>query len=330
MMCARKPTLENSSPPIPDGKHARQPECTAALWLYFNMGLRYEQRVQHLRQKETQIAVETARPEKKKAPRVADPEKFWGNRYDFEIFTSQLALKFASDPTTFTDDNSRINYAALLLQDRAYDWLQPHINKTTGSIDFNIYEEFINALGEAFADPDAQATAERALRNLRQGTLSCASYYSRFVTIASKLKWNEEAKIYTFRAGLRDELKDLLVGKTEVPTERLSTFANYMITLDNSWQARQMEKKMGRPDNFRFRHNAPTTRSQQSTSQNTQNQFSGNRSTTKDGHYPRAMELDGAQKGKKITDAQRNYRRANNLCMYCGKSGHFASNCNAN
>src|SRR5690606_12721544 len=148
--------------------------------------------------------------------------------------------------------------------------------------------------------------------------------------IASKLKWNEEAKIYAFRAGLRDELKDLLVGKTEVPAERLSSFANYMISLDNSWQARQMEKKSGRLDSFRFQHRTTTTRNQQSSSQSTQNPFSGNRSTTKDGHYPRAMELDGAQRGKKLTDAQRNYRRANNLCMYCGKPGHFASNCNAN
>src|SRR5690606_20626673 len=87
-MCARNPTLENSSPPTADGKHARQPECIALLWLYYNMGLQYEQRRQFLNQKETQVAVETARPEKKKAPRVADPIKFDGNRNNFDTFTS--------------------------------------------------------------------------------------------------------------------------------------------------------------------------------------------------------------------------------------------------
>src|SRR5690606_39272374 len=149
-MNAIKPTLENSSPPVPDGSHARLAESAILLWMYYHMGLRYERKQQFLRQKETQIAVETVRPEKKKAPRVADPEMFWGNRNDYEAFTSQLVLKFASDPTTFTDDKSKINYAALLLQDRAYDWLQPHINKTTGAIDFNTYEDFVKALGEAF------------------------------------------------------------------------------------------------------------------------------------------------------------------------------------
>ena len=123
----------------------------------------------------------------------------------------------------------------------------------------------------------------------------------------------------------------MLVGKLDVPSDRLSTFANYMITLDNSWHARQLEKKSKQHmDNIlRFRPKTHFPQKPQS-SQNTQNPYSGNRSTTKDGHYPRAMELDGAQRGKKLTDAQRNYRRANNLCMYCGKSGHFASNCSTN
>src|SRR5690606_36263718 len=155
--------------------------------------------------------------------------------------------------------------------------------------------------------PDAQATAERELRTLKQGNNSCASYYSKFVTIASKLNWNEDAKIYTFRTGLRDELKDLLVGKLDVPSDRLSTFANYMITLDNSWHARQLEKKAKQHmDNILTCRPKTQLPQKPQSSQNTPNPYSGNRPTTKDGHYPRAMELDGAQRGKKLTDAQRN------------------------
>src|SRR5690606_35278323 len=104
------------------------------------MGQKYQLYTQYTRQKSAQIAIEAARPEKKVVPKVSEPEKFRGDRNKYEVFVTQLALKFASNPAAFVDDNSKINYAALLLTDRAYDWLQPHINKTNGIVDIASYD----------------------------------------------------------------------------------------------------------------------------------------------------------------------------------------------
>ena len=42
------------------------------------------------------------------------------------------------------------------------------------------------------------------------------------------------------------------------------------------------------------------------------------------------MDLDSTatRKFKPLTDAKKKHRRENNLCMYCGKAGHMAAQCN--
>jgi hypothetical protein len=39
------------------------------------------------------------------------------------------------------------------------------------------------------------------------------------------------------------------------------------------------------------------------------------------------MDLSAGRRKGPLSDKEKAHRRANNLCMYCGKSGHFASTC---
>jgi hypothetical protein len=59
-----------------------------------------------------------------------------------------------------------------------------------------------------------------------------------------KLDWNESTKIYMFRKGLRDEVKDLLVGKNH--SQRFVEYVQQCISLDNEWNARHEERKTKR------------------------------------------------------------------------------------
>jgi hypothetical protein len=72
--------------------------------------------------------------------------------------------------------------------------------------------EFFLALQAAFDDLDTLGTIERDLWALKQET-SCLAYYLKFVPLVSILGWTSNmVKITHFRRGLKENLKDLLVG----------------------------------------------------------------------------------------------------------------------
>jgi hypothetical protein len=180
-------------------------------------------------------------------PRIAkvnNPDPYYGDRSKLQIFISQLALKFSANSHEFPSDQVKLSYAGSYLRGDAFAWFAPQV-KETGEVDYATYAEFVKGLRDAFGDPDEVATAEREIQELRQGTGTCSTYYAQFTRIMSKLDWNDATKIYMFRRGLREELKDLLVGKDH--SQEFVVFVKQCITLDNEWQARQQEKKARRP-----------------------------------------------------------------------------------
>ncbi|KAK9350590.1 hypothetical protein V1523DRAFT_419370 [Lipomyces doorenjongii] len=59
------------------------------------------------------------------------------------------------------------------------------------------------------------------------------------------LQLDEASKIYEFRNGLRDEVRDLLIGR-EIPAD-LNAFVHLCIAVDSAWLSRQQEKKLRLP-----------------------------------------------------------------------------------
>ncbi|KAF5202054.1 Retrotransposon-derived protein peg10 [Thalictrum thalictroides] len=239
------------------------------------------------------------------------PEEFRGDRNKYKSFVSQLALIFGANPHRMRSDKAKIHYAASYLRGPAFEWLEPFINELDGDIIFKTYPEFLEGLKGGFADPDEYATAEKQIENLVQKT-SCSAYYSQFVALLAQLQWTEDAvKIHHFRKGLKNQIKDLLVGR-DMPT-KMSEFAALCIKLDNQIEARAQERR----DNKPFRppgnsylappfQNLPPPPSQ---------------SAPKPSQLPvgEPMELDSA--------ARQAFRKANNLCTYCGKTGHWVKDC---
>ena len=152
-----------------------------------------------------------------------------------------MQLVFSSDPLRFSADLAKIAYSAFFLRDLALSWFSPHLDLSTGLSDFITYSEFFSALQAAFDDPDALGIAERDLWALKQET-SCSAYYSKFVPLVSIFGWTSNTvKITYFCRGLKENLKDLLVGR-DMPLN-FSFYANKCISLDNDLFARQKEKK---------------------------------------------------------------------------------------
>lgn len=167
-----------------------------------------------------------------------------------------------------------------------------------------------------FADPDQYATAEREIENLNQRG-SCSSYYSQFVALIAQLGWTEDSvKIHYFRRGLKDSIKDNLVGK-DCPTT-ISEFAALCVKLDNQIEARRREKFF-LPESSK---QLPTFLRPQIMShfqKPIENHTSDTPQPMSNQPVSDPMELDAA--------SRKSYRRANNLCTYCGVSGHWVRDC---
>ncbi|KAF4301680.1 hypothetical protein GTA08_BOTSDO10407 [Botryosphaeria dothidea] len=247
----------------------------------------------------TVSSLETPAP-RPRIPKVSDLEPFKGERTRFRNFATQLQLKFASDPSAFATDTARITYAGSYLRDAAYTWFTPYVSASTSWVNFDNYESFYQALKAAFDDPDSYATAERSLLALKQDK-SCSTYYSRFLSLITTLSWKENAvKIYYFRLGLKENLKDLLVRRS-MPLE-FEKFAETCIALDNQLYARTIEKK------------TPVTRTPTSTPLFIPATPRSSSPAPTSIPQSKPMELDAS--------ARKAYRRANNLCAYCGNPNH--------
>lgn len=240
------------------------------------------------------------------------PDEFRGERSQYKSFASQLALAFRADPSKFRDDQAKINFAATYLRGPAFDWLQPYIRESDGEVLFQSYKLFLTSLEAGFADPDAYATAEKEIEESTQ-KYSCSAYYSQFVGLLAQLRWTEDpVKIHYFRRGLKEDIKDLLVGR-DLP-ETITEFAALCIKLDNQITARARERNPPKAPGYPINNVTPIT---QTSNLPRFIPMSSTPATTQPTGDP--MELDAA--------SRKAYRKANNLCTYCGASGHWVKNC---
>jgi hypothetical protein len=293
-------------PQIPEDAGTSQ--CAVALWEFFWQGYRYSESIAN-----DKLAAAAATSDSERTPKLSPPEYYRGDRDQFADFIAQLHLVFNSDPQAFRKDQAKISYAGSYMRGAAKRWFNPHIDKKNGRIAFDSWKVFVQKFRSAFLDPDALATAERKIQELRQGSDPCAAYHAQFVSYMAILGWDEKSKIATFKRGLRSEVKDLLVGR-DIPTD-FEEFVSLCIKLDNSWRERQQDKK-----------GSNLVRVQTSSNSNSGNSGnSGNSLTpTSVGTHSGPMDISAGRRGP-LTKRERDHRIANNLCMYCGKSGHFAS-----
>ena len=172
----------------------------------------------------------------------------------------------------------------------------------------------MSELKAAFDDPDAYKTAQRKIQALRQGTKDCSTYNAEFVPLATILRIDDRTKISYFQQGLNDALQDSLAQQLLLP-EEFNEYVQACIKIDNQLRARKEQKSAHRSHDGRF---------------------TPHQNTTATGTQPGPMDLSAAGRGPQrtqgqkrtpLTEAQKKHHRDNNLCLYCGSAGHWASNC---
>jgi Ty3 transposon capsid-like protein len=221
--------------------------------------------------------------------KVLDPEPFFGDRSRLRDFISQIRLVIQAQPSRFVTEQQKVIFTVTFLRGPAFSWIQPYLESTEAPLLLHSFESLITELKRVFGDPNQVASAERQLRQLKQ-TRSVTQYASEFRRISSLANWNDPALKSQFYVGLKDIIKDYLVRLDQPNT--LDELIELSINADNRLYDRYLEKS--------------------------KNNFYYPRENTTINHLQKKFSID-------YTEKQR--RRDNKLCMYCGSSNHQISEC---
>ena len=194
------------------------------------------------------------------------------------------------------------------LSGTAGTWFQPHMNTSTGEFTFATWAAFVEALRAACDDPDAYQTAERQILALKQDR-DCSSYHTAFVPLAMILSYDARTKISYFRRGLHRKLRTALSYQST--PDDFDALVQFCIKIDNQNRSECELRDPPRTQGGQYALSGPSTST--GTNSGPMDLSAGTRTTYK------------SQKRGSVTLIEKECRRENNLYLYCGSPGHWAS-----
>ncbi|CCO37993.1 hypothetical protein BN14_12154 [Rhizoctonia solani AG-1 IB] len=192
------------------------------------------------------------------------------------------------------------------MEGTASAWALPHLaNLGTDKATIKSVNDFDRAFERAFFDPNEQRVAERKITTLTQ-TTTAAAYATDFRTLLMSLDWNDAALRAQFYKGLHWHVKQQLAQKEDQPQD-LETLIAAAIRIDNV----RHELEISRPPRENRSKSAATT------------------STTCTAHTGTpCIDSDCLKSDPNyVSEAERQRRRNEKLCIKCGKAGRQFAEC---
>ncbi|CEL62860.1 hypothetical protein RSOLAG1IB_10536 [Rhizoctonia solani AG-1 IB] len=191
------------------------------------------------------------------------------------------------------------------MEGTASAWALPHLaNIGTVKATIRTVDDFDKAFERAFFDPDEQRAAERKITSLIQ-TTTTAAYATEFRTLLMSLDWNDAALRAQFYKGLHWHVKQQLAQKEDQPRD-LETLIAAAIRIDNVRRELEISRSP--------RENRPKPTATTATSR------------TNPG-TPRVDSERLKSDPNYVSEAERQRRRDEKLCIKCGKAGHRFAEC---
>ncbi len=235
-------------------------------------------------------------------PRVPTPPLYDGDPRACRPFLSQCAITFTLQPITFATEAARVAFVITLLTGRAREWGTTVWEKQLPfCATFELFrQEMIKVFDRSVTGKEAASQLVR----LRQGESSVTDFSIQFRTLAVLCGWNEAALWDVFREGLNPEIQD------EIAIHDLPASFDDLVDL-----ALRVETRIN------LRHQRVMARPSRSIPLH----FASEASTV---HPELLPEVEPMQVGRTRLAMEEKQRRFNQrLCLYCGKSGHFAAAC---
>lgn len=265
----------------------------------------------------------------KPEPKVKDPETFHGNRNSLSAFITECELVFELQPSRFTDERTKASYMISLLRDTPLLAIRPLMSAEPRPAMFNDHKLLVEYLRTSYGDPDEKGTARRKLKGVRQNG-SASAYFAELQQYIAVLGWKEQEQIVD-RAidGLKPHLKDEIARSNVLP-KTLSDLISFVIPLDNRMYEREIERKHESKDSNKVTTTRTTVTSAPAAVATTTRAFTNAPApiTNTNQRFAQATGQQGqsAPRGP-LSDAEKQRRRDNNLCLRCGDPGHVLVDC---
>ncbi|QRW22949.1 Retrotransposable element Tf2 protein [Rhizoctonia solani] len=204
----------------------------------------------------------------------------------------------------FPTDQEVLSFLLMNMKDTAGAWAHPHLDQLgSHRAIIQTVEDFRREFLAAFGNPDATRAAERQITHLTQ-TGTCAEYITKFRTIAMDLDWNNAALRGQFARGLHWEVSRLIATRERRPTTLLE-LQNAALVIDNALHEE--------------RASHPPKGSKSGTSSTPNRGASTGQQATRPGRLSSDPNF--------VSEEEQNRRRAEGLCIKCGKAGHKFAEC---
>ena len=279
------------------------------------------------------LAALPARPDPTKT-KLCAPDPFNGTEtIKLQSFLVQCQLNFADRPSAFATDRAKVNYAMSHLKGVALAWFEPYyLEVATPGVPpplfMTDYEAFCEELKTNFGPSDPVGDAESKLRTLlMKSDQRIAKYVVNFNRLATQVLWGENALWYQFHAGLPDRIKDQIanVGKPATLMD-LRTLAQ---NIDHRyWERKSEVSRKSKPS----LSNPQTKPSMTTSTSSTYRLYT--KSSSSSASSPKASsssyekpDISHLLSEGKLLDSERQRWIKENLCIYCGASGHMAKEC---
>ena len=249
-------------------------------------------------------------PQTRLSEKLPDAPVFSGERKELRTFIASLRLKLQGNADRYPLPQNQLQYAYSRLSGKAAQQVLPRV-KSAG-IDFVDLEDMIRFLENAFGDPDRKASAQRELQTLKQKNQDFATFIAEFLRVAPDAEFNEESQKAMLLSSLSRELRELLINH-DIP-DTLGGLISLCQKLDSKQRAFR-DSNMVRSTTRSFFNTAQKTSTPKSTG-----------TTSTSGPEPMDLSTTYHKKGP-LTDAEKDRRRKQGLCLFCRGAGHFAMTC---
>jgi len=276
--------------------------------------------------------------------KVHEPDTFDGmDPKKLQTFLVQCELCFQDRAKAFRQDRARVTFAQSYLKGMMLEWFEPDLLNSGNPADrprwMDSWVHFIAELQSTFGPHDPVADAEHQLEHLRmKDSYRVTRYIVDFNRLASQVQdYGDGALRCLFYSGLPDHLKD------EITRVRKPLTLNGLRTLCQEIDVRYWERKDEISRTMKSQPISSTTKPSNSGG----NSSNSGQEKSKTGNPSSSANSSGSSKatsnqsssgsrpdltnklGKdgKLTADERKRCLENNLCMFCGDTGHFTDNC---
>ncbi|KAL6491530.1 hypothetical protein MHYP_G00018750 [Metynnis hypsauchen] len=222
---------------------------------------------------------------------IALPERYDGSPDLCQGFLMQCSMFIEHHPEQFLTEIDKIHFVISLLTGKAKAWASALFTQNSNIL---ISEtRFLDSFKAVFNHPLTGRDVGNSLCDIRQGKRSAADYALEFRTLAAGSGWSKVALLTVYKRGLRRDLQAEMVCRGEQLT--LDCFIQTSIALDGLVRERSY---LQRPSMTTPVTTALTPEAE-------------------------PMELGSTH----LSETERCRRLRENLCLYCGCTGHRLANC---